>query len=77
MSDTWATDTAVSFPEPPTSDVPVLVDFEGFGFTMNGMAHNISGTDLEEMLTPHFAPEGFVGLPDHPMGSRPEREARE
>lgn len=61
MREHWATDTPVSFPEPPPGDVPVLVDFEGFGFTMNGMAHNISGPDLEEMVTPYFAPEGYQG----------------
>lgn len=69
VNDHWATDTPVSFPEPPGADVPVLVDFEGFGFTMNGMAHNISGPDLEEMTTPYFAPQGYQGQrPTQPMG---------
>lgn len=58
--DTWAADTAISRPEAP--DVPVMVDFDGFGFTMNGMAHNISGGELEELITPTFAPEGYQGF---------------
>lgn len=57
----WATDGPISFPVPPGEDTPVLADFDGFGFTANGIAHNISGADLEEMLTPTFAPQGFTG----------------
>ena len=57
----WATDTPISFPEPPPSDTPVLVDFDGFGFTSGGIVHNLSGADLEEMVTPTFSPQGFTG----------------
>lgn len=57
----WAADTPISFPVPPEQDAPVLVDFDGFGFTSNGIVHNISGADLEEMVTPTFAPQGFTG----------------
>lgn len=58
----WATDTLVSFPEPPPQDAPVLTDFQGLGFSMNGIVHNISDADLEDLTTPHFAPEGFRGI---------------
>lgn len=57
----WATDTPISFPVPPSVETPVLVDFDGFGFSANGICHNISGPDLEEMVTPHYAPQGFGG----------------
>lgn len=61
MTDTWASDTPISMPEAPPEDVPVLVDFEGFGFSMSGIVHNVSGADLEELRSPHFAPEGYQG----------------
>ena len=61
MSEHWATDVPISFPEPPSEDAPVLVDFDGFGFTSGGIVHNLSGADLEEMVTPTFAPQGFGG----------------
>lgn len=57
----WASDTPVSAPHPPPSDVPVQVDFGGFGFSMNGMVHNLTQPDLEDMLTPLYAPEGYLG----------------
>lgn len=62
----WASDTPVSAPQPPPTDVPVLVDFGGFGFSMNGMVHNLTSEDLEDMLTPLYAPEG--NLSPHPGG---------
>lgn len=60
--DHWASDTPISFPEPPPGDIPVLVDFDGFGFTMGGIVHNISQADLEEILTPTFSPSGYQGV---------------
>lgn len=57
----WASDTPVSTPHPPPTDVPVQVDFGGFGFSMNGMVHNLTESDLEEMITPFYAPEGYQG----------------
>lgn len=59
--DPWASDVPISRPEPPPSDVPVQVGFGAFGFSMNGMVHDVSAAQLEEMFTPHFAPEGFIG----------------
>ena len=56
----WSTDTPISAPEAPPADVPVLTDFGGFGFSMNGIVHNVSEADLEEMTTPMYAPEGFL-----------------
>lgn len=57
----WATDTPISFPEPAPNDVPVLTDFQGFGFSMNGLVHNLTQADVDEMTTPMFAPEGYLG----------------
>lgn len=69
----WATDTLVSRPEPSSKETPVLVDFEGFGFTMNGMVHNITESEIEAMVTPTFAPEGYRGsLPDDHLDSPEE-----
>lgn len=51
----WGADVPVSMPEPLHPDRPALVDMNGFGFTIFGIAHNLKGTDLEEYL-PVFAP---------------------
>ena len=52
---TWATDTQVSLPEPSPFDI--LVDMGTLGFTMYGIAHNISLADVE-----NYSPN-FVGNP--------------
>ncbi|MDX1409163.1 MAG: hypothetical protein R3330_13545, partial [Saprospiraceae bacterium] len=59
--DTWAADTDISQPVPPDDETPVLVDFQGFGFTMNGIAHNLSEADAEDLFYPSYAPEGYQG----------------
>lgn len=56
----WGSDVPVSAPHPPPADVPVHVDFGGFGFSTNGMVHNITQPDLEDMLTPFYSPEGQI-----------------
>lgn len=61
MKDVWGTDAPVSKPSPTPDDVPVLVDFGGFGFGADGMCHNISASDVEEAFYPTYAPEGFNG----------------
>lgn len=60
-SELWATDTAVSRPEPMDPDAPVVVNFGGIGFTTGGMAHNLTQADVEDIFTPYYAPEGFEG----------------
>jgi len=40
---------------------PVLVDLGGFGMTALGLAHALSNSDLEEIFTPTYAPEGYQG----------------
>ena len=62
-SEYWATDSPISFPEPPPDGFPVLESFGAFGFAMSGMVHDITPADLEDLTTPMFAPEGFRGLP--------------
>lgn len=59
-AEAWSSDTSISRPEPPTA--PIKVDFQGFGFTMNGMAFNLSSGDIENLTTPMFAPEGYRGF---------------
>ena len=72
--DAWAADTAISRPDPPS--VPVMVDFDGFGFTMNGMAHNLSSGEIEELVIPTFAPEGYQGF-NEPIDFEEEERQKE
>lgn len=60
-SSMWASDAPVSQPEPIDPERPVLVDLGGIGFTSGGLAHGLSNTDLEEIFTPRYAPEGYGG----------------
>lgn len=53
----WGTDVPVSAPEVPNR--PVRVRLGGFAFTTNGMTHDITEADREELLLPYFAPESF------------------
>lgn len=53
----WASDVRVSQPIAPTSDMPVLVDFGGAGFTAGGPAPALSEADAEEWFTPPIGPE--------------------
>lgn len=57
MKEMWASDTPISQPVPP--DKRVLVDFDGFGFTMGGPCHNLTEGESEEIFVPTIAPEGF------------------
>lgn len=50
----------------------VLVDFEGFGFTMGGIAHFISEVEVEELFTPPVMPEGYQGDPSEEFLGRKE-----
>jgi hypothetical protein len=59
-SDVWASDTSVSKPEPAASDQPALVDLGGFAMTAGGLAHNLTASDVEDIFTPMYAPEGWV-----------------
>jgi hypothetical protein len=52
----WGADVTPSHPSPPPQ--PILFDLSGSGFvfTAGGIAHNVSATDIEEMLTPNYSP---------------------
>jgi hypothetical protein len=52
----WASDTAISMPSPVDTNSPIRVDFLGFGFTSNGIAHNLTEADWEALSTPTIAP---------------------
>lgn len=58
MNIDWACDVKISMPEPPPSNTPVLIDMGGFGFTVNGLTHNLSVADVEDLSVPFFAPDG-------------------
>lgn len=63
MSEFWAADAPISMPVPPPGDVPVVESFGALGFSMNGIVHDITEADLEDLATPMYAPEGFRGAP--------------
>jgi len=54
-SDSWGADVPISRPAAAPSDVKV--DFLGFGFTMGGIAFNVSEAEIEDIYTPPFAPD--------------------
>jgi hypothetical protein len=51
----WASDVPISMPVPPT--LPVLLDFDGFGFTTGGIAHAITNDDVESLVRFSYVPE--------------------
>lgn len=59
MREIWSSDTPVSTPEPLPPDTPIVVAFGGIGFTTGGLAHDVSESDIENLFTPFFSPEGF------------------
>lgn len=52
----WASDVAISMPEPLDSKTQGLVPMFGFVFTANGLFHDIDQTDHDEISTPSFSP---------------------
>jgi hypothetical protein len=54
----WGCDVPVSAPEVPQRYI--AVSFGGFAFTTQGMTHDITEGDREDLLTPYFAPEHFI-----------------
>jgi hypothetical protein len=52
----WGTDVPISMPEPTTDDV--IIDMGAHGFSINGLVHNLSQSDLEDYMMPTFTPEG-------------------
>lgn len=55
MKNEWGADVAVSLPRPPrrtTRQVPMY----GFVFTENGLFHDLTPEDHEQMQTPTFGP---------------------
>ena len=54
----WGTDVPISMPEPTTDDV--LIDMGAYGFSENGLVHNLTPADLEDYMMPTFAPEGSI-----------------
>jgi hypothetical protein len=56
--DKWSTNVPVSMPKPVDPASPVQVDFGGFAFTTKGICHNVSQSDIDEMFTPFFSPQG-------------------
>jgi hypothetical protein len=53
----WKSNVPISMPQPVDPNVPVLVDMGGFGFTANGLCHNITSTEVEDVLSPLLLPE--------------------
>ena len=56
----WSSDTTPSMPLPMRAELPVKIDFGGFGFTYGGIQHNLNEDEYENILMPAFAPQGFL-----------------
>lgn len=56
----WGTDVPVSLPQPLDDASAVSIPMDGFCFTANGLAFDLSRADFDRISTPSFAPE----LPD-------------
>lgn len=55
----WGSDVPVSMPAPLRANQTAFVDMQGFTFTAQGIAHNITEMDLEAYATPAFAPDHY------------------
>lgn len=56
----WGADVPVSMPVPPES--AVLVPMFGFGFTIDGLFHDLTEADAEVLGTPTYAPVHNTGV---------------
>lgn len=52
----WGADVPVSMPQPLDESNPALIPMDGFAFTWNGIAHDLSQADWEIRAIPTFAP---------------------
>jgi len=59
--DVWASDVRISQPEPASAEQPVQINLGGLGFTSGGLQHMISSSEIEEIFTPTYAPDGSSG----------------
>lgn len=57
----WGADVPVSLPQPLDESNPGIVPMDGFCFTANGLAFDLSQADYERIATPTFAPDN----PEH------------
>lgn len=55
---TWASDGAISVPQPLDTTNTEMADFEGFCFTPDGIRINISHSERESLISDGFAPQG-------------------
>lgn len=53
----WGADVPISMPLPLQDDNPGLIDMDGFCFTANGLAHNLSQADWGMLSVPTFSPQ--------------------
>jgi hypothetical protein len=53
----WGSDVPVSLPQPLAEDNPGIIPMDGFCFTANGLAYDLSQADFARISTPTFAPE--------------------
>lgn len=52
----WGADVPISMPQPLDDSNPALIPMDGFTFTWNGLAHDLSQADWEARAIPTFAP---------------------
>lgn len=53
----WGSDVPVSLPQPLDEGNPGIIPMDGFCFTANGLAFDLSQADYSRIATPTFAPE--------------------
>lgn len=65
-TDSWASDTRPSLPQPmPDPSVMRVPLGDGFAFTANGLAHDLSEDDWEAQIVPAMSPQGVIPISDH------------
>ncbi len=59
-TEAWATDVAVSQPEPNDPSQPVIISLDGgFAMTTGGITHDIPEAEAEDIFMPWFGPQGY------------------
>lgn len=61
-SDSWGSDVPISEPQPAREEIKV--DFKGFAFTTGGVVFSITPSEVEEIFSPAYLPEGYIGVED-------------
>jgi hypothetical protein len=64
MAESWSADVPISMPEGLSPNNPGLVPMFGFTFTENGLAHDITTGEVQELSIPKWAPPMNPNAPE-------------